>query len=295
MKLITLDQNSPEWLEWRNQGVGGSDAPVIEGSSPYSTPRKLAFIKWGQGVEDQSANEFIFAKGHRTEALIRKNFQDLTGADMAPVCGVHDQFDHVRASFDGLDSKYGVLEAKLVGKSVLEEARDDGKIPRHHWVQLQHNMEVAGSDIGQWYGHNGSNNGILIEIKRDPKFIREQLEREHEFWSMVQEGKLPPLTPEDELTPADLTLLKDLFEAKVLLDNAETHFQSLKAQLDSYNHPKLRGAGIVAYKSSRQGSLDVKKIPGVKTLLDSYTEKYKEKFRSSPSAPSWTIKIETEK
>lgn len=296
MKAVTLVQNSPEWLLWRNQGIGGSDAPVLEGSSPYSTPRKLYSIKRGELIEDQSGNEFIFAKGHRTEALIRRNFQDLTGAEMAPVCGIHDKFEHIRSSFDGLDlNKYGVLEAKLVGKAVLEDAKEDGTIPRHHWVQIQHNIEVAGVDLGQWYGHNGSDNGILIEIKRAPNFIREQLEREHEFWGMVREGKLPPLSADDELTPSDLKLLTQIYEAKILLDNAQEYFDSLKEQLDSYNHPRLRGAGIVAYKSSRQGSLDVKKIPGVKSLLDSYTEKYKEKFRSSPSKPSWTVKMETEK
>jgi putative phage-type endonuclease len=294
MRVIELKQNTPEWHSWRLDGIGGSDAPVIEGSSPYSTPRQLAIIKRDRIVSEDSENEFIFAKGHRTESLVRKNFAELTGIVMEPLCAVHDKFDHIRTSMDGFDKvKYGVLEAKLVGKAVLEEAREDGKVPRHHFVQLQHNMEVAGVDLGQWYGHNGSDNGILIEVKRDPKFISEQLQKEHDFWGMIKEGKLPPLTDRDELIPEDLALLNEIYEAKVLMDNAKEYFESLKAKLDSYGHPKLRGAGIVAYKAGKNGSIDYKKIPGVKRRLEKYSERYLEKFRSAPSEPSWNVSIET--
>ena len=293
MKAVNLVQGTDEWHAFRKLGIGGSDAPVIEGSSRYHTPRKLFLIKRGELVEDTSASDFIFAKGHKTEALVRKNFAELTGAPMQPLCLIHPQFEHIRASLDGFDkNKFGVLEAKLVGKAVLEDARDEGTIPRHHMVQIQHNMEVAGVDVAQWYGHNGNDNGILIEIKRDAKFIREQLQREHDFWGMVTEGRLPPLTADDELVPQDLKILQDIYDAKIFLDNAQANFDSLKEMLDSYGHPLLRGGGILARKGSRSGSLDVKKIPGVKTLLDSYTDRYMEKFRSAPSKESWTITID---
>ncbi len=293
MKTVELKQSSPEWLAWRMGGIGGSDAPVIEGSSPYHTPRKLYLMKRGELFEDNDSSEFIFAKGHKAEILIRRNFAELTGAEMNPVCGVHDKFDHIRTSLDGLDTnKYGVLEAKLVGRGVLEDARDEGIIPRHHWVQLQHNIEVAGVDLGQWFGHNGTDNGMLIEVKRDNRFITEQLQRTHDFWGLITQGILPSLTPMDDLIPEDFALLNDLYEAKIFLDNAQSQYDELKTKLDSYGHPRVRGAGILAYKTSRAGSLDVKKIPGIKTMLDSYTERYVEKFRGAPSKPSWTVTME---
>lgn len=295
MQVVKVTQGTPEWHEFRRQGIGGSEAPAVAGESPYLTPRGLYLVKRGEVKENDEANEFIFAKGHKTEALIRKNFQELTGAEMAPVCGIHDKFSHIRCSFDGLDlAKYGPLEAKLVGKGVLEDARDEGIIPRHHWIQLQHEMEVSETDLGQWYGHDGKANGILIEVKRDAKFIREQLEREHEFWGMVREGKLPPLTPKDELTPADLRLLQEIYEAKVQADNAKAYLESLTARLDEYGHPRLRGAGLIAYKGNRQGKLDLKRIPGVKSLLNSYTERYIEKHRAAPSKDFWTVRMEKE-
>lgn len=292
MRVVNLEQGTPQWHEFRRAGIGGSDAPVVEGSSPYTTPRQLYLVKRGE-VEEEGGNEFIFAQGHKTEALVRKEFAALTGAEMLPLCLIHSEHDYMRASLDGFDGKkYGVLEAKLVGKAVLEDARDEGAIPRHHFVQLQHNMEVAGVDLGQWYGHDGKTNGILIEIKRDKKFIREQMQREADFWGMVQSGQLPPLTLRDIMIPEDLAILNELREAKEFLDNAQANFDAVKEKLDTYGHPRLRGAGIVANKVSRSGTLDVKKIPGVRSLLDSYTERYMEKFRGTASKPSWTISLE---
>jgi len=108
----------------------------------------------------------------------------------------------------------------------------------------------------------------------------------------VKEGILPALDKRDDLIPNDLAILQELRDAKEFLDNAEANFNAVKAKLDLYGHPRVRGAGILAYKSSRQGSLDVKKIPGVKSLLDSYTERYVEKFRSAPSKESWTVTVD---
>lgn len=293
MNVVSLVQGTPEWRQFRLAGIGGSDAPVVSGDSPYRSPLMLFNEKALKIVdEEEDEREFIFAKGHKMEKLIRQQFAELTGSPMDPLCAIHDKHDHVRGSFDGFDGKkYGVLEAKYVGKGVLEDARDLGEIPRHHWVQIQHNVEIAGVDLGQWFGHNGDH-GVLIEVKRDAKFIREQLEREHEFWERIKTGNAPALTKLDELTPADLKLLEDLAEAKRLCDNAEAAFEELKEKLDSYGHPRLRGAGLVCYKSSRQGSIDVKKIPGIKTLLESYTERYLEKFRGAPSKESWTVRAE---
>lgn len=292
-RIVTVTQGTPEWHAFRLLGIGGSEAPALEGSCPYRTARDVAKIKLQMIEEDNGDKEFIFAKGHKTEGLIRREFAQQTGIEMAPLCLIHPTHDHIRASLDGFDGyKYGVLEAKLVGKGVLEDARDEGIIPRHHWVQIQHNMEVAGVDLAQWFGHNGSDNGILIEVKRDAKFIREQLAREHDFWALIKERVLPPLTKRDELEPLDLAVLQELRDAKEFLDNAEANYDAVKAKLDSYGHPLVRGAGVLARKGSRQGSIDVKKIPGIKTLLDGYTERYLEKFRGTPSKESWTVTID---
>ena len=41
MKIIPIEQQSPEWFEWRKTGITASDMPIIMGVSPYKTPWQL--------------------------------------------------------------------------------------------------------------------------------------------------------------------------------------------------------------------------------------------------------------
>jgi len=35
MKVVDLEQGTPQWLAWRRAGIGASEAPVIMGLSPW--------------------------------------------------------------------------------------------------------------------------------------------------------------------------------------------------------------------------------------------------------------------
>jgi len=289
---VPLVQGSQAWHEWRLQGIGGSDAAVINGTSPYRTPRELFLEKTGQAVaEDDKSKEFIFAKGHRTEALIRSEFQKKINSEILPVCFQHPKFSHFRASLDGFNAKHGVLEAKLVGKEVLKSA-SDGVIPKHHFTQMQHQLLVTGADIGNWFGHDGKKNGVVVPIRADLKFIKLLEDLENRFWEDVQSKKAPPLTEQDYLVPDDLKLLIELREAKELAENAEANYKAIREHaVNFYNHPKIAGAGIKLFKVNRAGSLELKSVPEIASALAKLDEEYLESFRKKGSE-SWTIQIE---
>jgi putative phage-type endonuclease len=306
MRSVALVQGSPEWHEFRRQGVGGSDAPVVEGNSPYRTLRQLALEKRGLMAEESEDNEFIFSKGHRTESLIRKQFQDLTGVEMNPLCAIHDKFDHVRASLDGFDPvKFGVLEGKLIGQDVLERARSakrmkiSERIPAHHYTQIQHQLSVTGVDLAHWFGHDGKGQGVLLEIKADRKYMKALLEKEHRFWEMVQKGELPPLSDQDYLVPDNVALLAELRDAKELMENAAIAYEMMKQKvIQTYNHPKIAGAGVKVYRVTRQGSLSLSSHPEVQATVQKIQKKLKpeelEQFRGKGSV-SWTVSIDKPK
>lgn len=289
MKVVQLTQNSPEWLAWRNQGLGASDAPVITGESPYRTPLQLFREKLGlPALADEEDNEFIFAKGHTTEGIIRKQFQDLTGAEMKPLCLVHPKFEYLRASVDGFDPKLGIMEAKLVGQAVLERARTASEIPAHHKTQIQHQLEVSGADVAQWFGHDGKKNGVLVVVRRDEAHIKRMLELEHEFWGRVIAKNAPGLSPRDYLIPDDLSLLSELRDAKEAAENAATYYESMKERVvNTYDHEKIAGAGVKLFRVERSGNINWKSIPEVQALKDEYLEQ----FRGNGSV-SWTIRLE---
>ena len=58
-----MDQNSPEWHEWRRKGIGSSDAPAVMKVSPWMTPYMLWEIKRGVAQEEPKSL-FILDKGH---------------------------------------------------------------------------------------------------------------------------------------------------------------------------------------------------------------------------------------
>jgi len=291
-KIIELEQGTDGWKEWRRGGVGGSDAPAIEGISPYRTMRQVYFEKKGREVAADESNEFIFKRGHQVEDLIRKQFQDLMKVEMAPVCFEHEKHPHIRASLDGFDSRLGVLEAKLVGQAVLKKALD-GEIPDHHMSQMQHQLFVSGADVGQYFCHDGKKNGALVVVRASKSHIEELLQKEHAFWELVKAGEPPPLSERDYLEPDDMTLLIRLKEAKELAENAAAEYDSLKELVVNTfgGHPKIAGAGMKLFRVSREGSVSWMKIPEILKVKESLSEEYVEKFRGKASE-SWTIRID---
>lgn len=288
MIINELQQNTPEWHDWRKNGIGGSDAPVITGESPYRTPLQLFREKTGTPIEgDEQDNEFIFSKGHQTESVIRKQFQDLTGVEMRPVCIIHPTIDFVRASLDGYDSKLGVLEAKLVGQYALERARDN-EIPHHHMTQIQHQLAACGADIAQWFGHDGKKNGVLVEVRRNDELIKRLLEQEQLFWERVLSKNSPDLSSRDYLIPDDLTLLQQLRDAKELAENAQTAYEKAKEKVvATYKHDRISGAGVKLFKVERQGSINYKSIPAIQNIDPNDLEQYRGK-----GSVSWTIRMD---
>ena len=295
-KVKDIVQGSPSWHAFRMQGIGGSDAPAVMNISPYKTPLQLYREKAGMPNElDEEDNEFIFAKGHATEKLIRKEFQDLMKVEMNPICVIHDKYDFIQASLDGFDEKLGVLEAKLVGKEVLKTALEKAEIPAHHYAQVQHQLAVTGADIGQWFGHNGKDQGALVEVRADQKYISNMISYEELFWDMVRTRTAPPLSDRDYLLPEDESLLNALRDAKEFADNAALAYEAMKSKiLETYKHPKIAGAGLKIYQSKRSGSVSLKDIPEVKDLIMKLPQDYLDKFKGKESI-SWTVRFNKEK
>ena len=296
--VVALRQGSNEWITWRNSGLGASDAPVIEGISPYKTTRDLYFEKTGEIVEEDESNDFIFAKGHKIEAMVRAEFQKLVNAEINPTCMVHPKYEFLRASLDGFHPTHGVFEAKLIGAEDLKWAKE-GVMPPHHYSQMQHQFNVSGCDVGQWYGHDGKKNGVLLPVRASKKYIQELEEKELRFWEMIQKHEAPPLTERDYLIPDDVSLLAKLRDAKEFAENAQAAYELMKEHVvNTYSHPKIRGAGIKLFRVQRQGALSLAKVPeiaaAIKAKQAELDEKYVESFRSA-GTESWTIQIEKPK
>ncbi len=59
--VSTKTMSREEWLQWRNRGIGSSDAPVAVGVSRYKAPLELWLEKTGRKEpEDLSSKDAVF-------------------------------------------------------------------------------------------------------------------------------------------------------------------------------------------------------------------------------------------
>ena len=72
-RIERLQQNTPEWFRWRQQGLGASDAPVIMGEAAFKTPRMLWSIKTGRMQEDAAGP--AARRGRELERLARRAYE----------------------------------------------------------------------------------------------------------------------------------------------------------------------------------------------------------------------------
>jgi len=185
-------QGSEEWKLWRRSHIGGSDAPTIMGVSPYKTMKQL----WGEKVLgfEQSDNPYM-QRGRELEPEARKMYEFFTDRCVPPYVMEHPHYKFLSASFDGM-SAFGnfAVEIKIAGKKDHQLALK-GKIPDKYYPQLQHQMFVANLDNMDYFSWNGDTHAI-INVKRDEEYIIKMLEKEIEFWDLVQTKKRPTLSNE---------------------------------------------------------------------------------------------------
>ena len=75
----TADLSREEWLAYRRQGLGGSDAAAVLGISPFRTGVDLYYDKLGLFIEDDEANWVAKEIGNLLEELVARIFAKKTG------------------------------------------------------------------------------------------------------------------------------------------------------------------------------------------------------------------------
>ncbi len=192
MKLVDIVQGSNSWHQFRRLHIGASESSVLLGVNPWKTPLQLweeKVMGWEEPMNDK------MKRGQEMEEPARAAYQLLTNTIVIPVVAVHDKYDYISASFDGLteDYKRGV-EIKC-GKSSHKLAQS-GECPPYYFTQCQAQMLVADLSELDYFSFDGKE-GILLNIKRDDELISQMLDIYAEFWDCVL-SKTPPKGLKDE-------------------------------------------------------------------------------------------------
>jgi putative phage-type endonuclease len=202
MNTKAVSTLSPENLADRQKGLGGSDAAVALGLSPWKTALQLYLEKTGElEPEDLSDNEAV-EWGVRNEPQIRQKYADVTGREVVlPKDTVfHPTLQWMFCHPDGLvlDGNR-VFSAKTADVRVAERWGEPGSadVPESYYVQKQHEMIVMSAVTGQpWVVADlavliGGNRWRLYHIPADAEVQELIVAGETEFMKLVTAKTAP--------------------------------------------------------------------------------------------------------
>ena len=144
MKIRNVAQGSAEWHALRANYHTASEAPAMMGVSKYQTRTDLlAQKKTGITPDVTPSQQFIFDKGHATEALARPLTEALIGEELYPIVGTNG---NLLASMDGATMLGETLfEHKLWNESLVAHVKA-GDLPAHYYWQLEQQLLVSGAE-----------------------------------------------------------------------------------------------------------------------------------------------------
>jgi len=170
--------------EWRHNGIGASDASTIMGENRFKSYSQLLQEKRGP-ARDFGQNAAM-ARGTELEPQARKLYIAETGRDVRPACLQSTRYDWLRASVDGIAvSGYAVVEIKC-GQSAYRTAKQTRSVPDYYYGQMQHILAVTGYDSLDFWCYWPGYPALLILVPRNVDYIERLLNRELEFWNLVQ-------------------------------------------------------------------------------------------------------------
>lgn len=285
-RIINLNQNSPEWHEFRKRHIGASDIASIMGVSPYKTCYELYLEKTSLFI-DESAPSSAMMEGQKREPEIRQWFEQETGIALMPQVIESVEFPWLSASLDGISLDGDVFVEIKFNNYENHHLAGGGKLIEHHMLQMQHQFGVLGHEAkrkGYYVSHHKGEN-IIVEVKADERIWDEIVEKGKEFWEMVQH-KTPP-----KLTDRDFPLIND----KELYDDSVRFTQNLevikklekeneeikKKYIDRVGRPARIGE-LTLSKVEKRGNVQYESIPALQGVD-------LEPYRKSPTT-YWTLR-----
>lgn len=183
-----------EFLKQRLIGIGGSDAAVVLGMSPFKSRIQLWNEKVSKKIDIESANALILEIGSALEPIIANKYARTTGRklELRPM-KVHPVYPFIIGNIDreivGDERGPGILEIKTKGAWIDWHSED---IPPYYMTQVQHYLSVYGYDWASFAVLDlGTRKITHTDVERDDKQIANIIDEEKKFWKLV-ETKVPP-------------------------------------------------------------------------------------------------------
>ena len=285
VKLVsTKEMSREEWLQWRNRGIGSSDAPVAVGMSRYKSPLELWMEKTGRKMPDDLSNKDAVFWGTTLEPIVANVYAEKTGKKVRRVNSVlqHPEYPFMLANLDRIVEGGGVLEIKTAG--LRSQRQWEEGIPLAYQIQVLHQLAVTGKAWADVAVLIGGQEFRIYRIERDEERIAQLVELETAFWNHVAKDTAPEvdgsvssdkalalLYPRSTPVLVDYSerkemniLFKTLLEARQRTKTAELHEALLEQRVKEvigFAEGALFSQGKAMWKLSKPSrSLDMKKL-----------------------------------
>ena len=214
----TKSLSHEDWLQFRKQGIGSSDAAAACGIHPYLSMLELWMIKTGRISSDIDASNNNGIEGYSPlywgntlESMVAKYYQEHTGNKVRRVNAIlqhpdpdkHFMLANLDYAITGSD-EVQILECKTAGEHGAKLWKHG--VPLYVTCQVQHQLAVTGKQAAHicvlLCGHEAK----IYKVKRDERLIESIMEHEREFWQYVQTDT-PPTPDHSESAARALKLL----------------------------------------------------------------------------------------
>ena len=197
MKTVvkTAGLSREEWLNYRTQGIGGSDVSILAGINPFKSVYQLWLEKTGQTEPEQTDNEAAHF-GALLEPVVRREFMERTGIKVRQkhMLLQSEEYPFMLADLDGVIKENGelaIFEAKTA--SAYKKEVWENEVPAPYILQVQHYMAVTGAQKAYVAALVGGNSFFYHAVKRDNEMIGKIIAMEKYFWETHVLGGVEPV------------------------------------------------------------------------------------------------------
>lgn len=297
MKIIELQQNTLEWLQWRETGIGASDIATILGLSPYKTRYVLWAEKTGkQATPDLSHNPNV-ERGIRLEPYVRSRIEEVWNESLDVFCAEHDEHPQLKVSFDGVDSFGCPHEIKCPSDATFAEVElfgEESDAFNLYKYQVKYQCMVAGRSKGYLHFYSETTDALLtFPIELTEADVKELIDASLSFWNLILNDQAPELDKKRDHIDAsyihDQSLIQLLLDSKVTLTNAEAQIKEMRADhaelenkfiasLGEFDRFEDKDFGLKVTKFESKGRVNYSQF-----IKDNQLESEVDKYRGKPS------------
>lgn len=217
MQIINLVQGSPDWLQWRSTGIGGSDAPVIWHGKHFQTTIEKLFlekavslhgiekveeifnIKIKKKIKTGKAENSAMKMGKDAEPFIKEWYEGWLNVKAPSLCAVHDYYKWLKGSLDGyvqLENRNINVEIKRPGVKWNGESDHytalENRVPEKYIPQLLHLHLLTGASESHYVSEGdekvfkGLERRVIVKFVPNKQDLQKLFDLELKFWSCLE-------------------------------------------------------------------------------------------------------------